>query len=50
MSKPDCDNIAKNINDALNGIVYPDDKQIVCLSVNKFYSANEYVNVKISLL
>ena len=46
--KPDCDNIAKNINDALNGIVYPDDKQITCLTVNKFYSENEYVKVLIS--
>lgn len=45
--KPDCDNIAKNINDALNGIAYSDDKQIVSLSVNKFYSEVEMVNVKI---
>lgn len=48
--KPDCDNIAKNINDALNGIVYPDDKQIVSLTVNKLYSNNEYVRVKINSL
>ena len=48
--KPDCDNIAKNINDALNGIVYPDDKQIACLTVNKFYSESEYVKVLISEL
>ena len=46
--KPDCDNIAKNINDALNGIVYPDDKQIVSLCINKHYSVDEYVNVEIS--
>ena len=46
--KPDCDNIAKNINDSLNGIVYPDDKQIVCLTVNKYYSDNERVEIKIS--
>lgn len=45
--KPDCDNIAKNINDALNGIVYPDDKQIVCLTVNKYYSNQEFVKVVI---
>lgn len=48
--KPDCDNIAKNINDALNGIVYPDDKQIVSLTVNKFYSNCEYVTVKITAI
>lgn len=46
--KPDCDNIAKNINDALNGIAYPDDKQIVSLCVNKHYSLDEYVKVLIS--
>jgi len=46
--KPDCDNIAKNINDALNGIVYPDDKQIVTLTINKYYAANEKVIVAIS--
>lgn len=46
--KPDCDNIAKNINDALNGIAYPDDKQIVSLIVNKYYSRNEYVEISIT--
>lgn len=45
--KPDCDNIAKNINDALNGIVYSDDKQIVSLTVNKFYGNSEQVRIKI---
>lgn len=39
--KPDCDNIAKSILDALNGIAYDDDSQIVELSVSKVYSANE---------
>ena len=36
--RPDCDNIAKNICDALNGIAYPDDKQIVHLLVTKEYT------------
>lgn len=45
--KPDCDNIAKNINDALNGIAYPDDKQIVSLIVTKRYAENEAVKVSI---
>lgn len=45
--KPDCDNISKNILDALNGIVYPDDKQIVELSVAKYYSDTDYVKIKI---
>jgi len=46
--KPDCDNISKNILDALNGIAYPDDKQIVSLSVAKLYGINPYVAVHIS--
>ena len=45
--KPDVDNCTKNIFDALNGIVYPDDKQIVELSVKKFYSETEFVKVRI---
>lgn len=36
--KPDCDNIAKIILDSLNGIAYADDKQIISLSVEKYYS------------
>lgn len=45
--KPDCDNISKNICDALNGIVFADDKQIVSLEVDKYYSENESVIVRI---
>jgi Holliday junction resolvase RusA-like endonuclease len=36
-TKPDVDNLAKIILDAMNGIVYHDDKQIVCLTVRKRY-------------
>lgn len=36
--KPDADNVAKAICDALNKIAYADDSQIVSLEVNKFYS------------
>lgn len=46
--KPDCDNIAKNINDALNGLAFPDDKQIVTLTVRKWYNDSEKVMVRIS--
>lgn len=45
--KPDCDNISKNILDALNGIAYPDDKQIVELTIKKYYGNSDLVNVKI---
>lgn len=37
VTKPDADNFAKVI-DALNGIVWPDDNQVVELKVEKFYS------------
>ena len=45
--KPDCDNISKNILDALNGIAYPDDKQIVELTIKKYYGNSDMVNVRI---
>ena len=37
-SRPDCDNLAKSICDALNGIAWLDDKQIVALDVRKIYA------------
>ena len=46
--KPDCDNIAKIICDALNGVAYDDDKQIVALKVTKIYSAEPRVLVWVS--
>ena len=36
--KPDADNIGKVVLDALNGIAYEDDKQVVDLRVSKQYS------------
>lgn len=41
--KPDCDNIAKIVLDALNGIAYDDDSQIVNLEVQKEYSSEAKV-------
>ena len=37
-TKPDCDNIIKGVLDALNGVAYYDDKQVVCVCCNKYYS------------
>lgn len=34
--KPDADNIAKAVLDALNGVAYADDKQVVILESRKF--------------
>lgn len=45
--KPDCDNIAKILLDAMTGIVYEDDKQIVKLSVEKYYDEVPRVEVAI---
>ena len=46
--KPDFDNIGKIICDALNGIAYRDDAQIVDALVRKFYSDIPRVIVEIS--
>lgn len=43
--KPDYDNIAKIITDALNGVAYKDDAQIVSAEIHKRYSAKPCVYV-----
>lgn len=45
VKKPDVDNIAKIILDALNGVAYDDDKQITRLVVVKKYSSIPRVEV-----
>lgn len=45
--KPDTDNIAKICLDALNGIAYHDDAQIVVLQVTKLYSDEPRVVVRL---
>lgn len=45
--KPDADNIAKSILDALNGIAYDDDAQVVSLTVEKTYGDEECVIVNL---
>lgn len=47
VKKPDIDNIAKIILDALNKLAFNDDNQIIKLSVEKIYSEEEKVYVKI---
>jgi Holliday junction resolvase RusA-like endonuclease len=46
-TKPDLDNIAKIIMDALAGVAYEDDKQITSCSINKLYSDEPKVIVNI---
>jgi Holliday junction resolvase RusA-like endonuclease len=47
-SKPDIDNVIKGIFDAMNEIVFVDDKQIVQLYVEKIYSTIAQAKVKIT--
>jgi Holliday junction resolvase RusA-like endonuclease len=46
--KPDLDNIIKIISDALNGIAYKDDSQIVGCYISKWYSNEPRVEVEIA--
>lgn len=47
--KPDCDNVAKAVLDALNGLAFHDDSAIAKLVVEKTYTdANPYVGVTLS--
>ena len=50
ITKPDVTNIAKGIEDALNGIIYKDDSQIVDLHISKYYSDRPRVEVQIKEL
>lgn len=43
--KPDLDNVAKAVLDALNGVIYVDDKQVVRLVAEKKYSFDPRVEV-----
>jgi Holliday junction resolvase RusA-like endonuclease len=45
--KPDLDNCVKSLCDAINGIVWHDDKQVVEVTVKKFYSDRPRANVSI---
>lgn len=46
-TKPDCDNVAKLVLDAMNGIVYADDKQIARLMVEKHYAETARTEVRV---
>ena len=49
-SKPDIDNVVKAIFDAINGVVWKDDVQVVALTVKKRYSLVPGVAVRIDPL
>lgn len=46
--QPDWDNMAKSITDALNGLAYKDDNQIVEAHVYKYFSDDPRAEVEIS--
>jgi len=47
MKKPDLDNIAKCICDALNKVAYDDDSQIVFLQISKSYAEVEKLEITV---
>lgn len=50
VKKPDLDNIAKIILDALNHVAWQDDKQVVCMVLTKKYAVVPCVSVGIHYL
>ena len=47
VSRPDVDNYAKNILDALNGVVWADDSAVVSLTCTKVYSDDPRAVVRV---
>ena len=47
VKRPDWDNVGKIVTDALNGVAYDDDSQIVSASVEKYYSEEPRTEIKI---
>ena len=48
LKKPDADNILKAVLDALNGVAYRDDSQVVEATVKKYYSKIPHIDVFIT--
>ena len=49
VKKPDCDNVIKIVADALNGLAYDDDCQIVAVSCEKWFGEEPRVEVEIGI-
>jgi Holliday junction resolvase RusA-like endonuclease len=45
IKKPDASNVLKSVEDAMNGVIYKDDSQIVNIHVSKVYSSVSGVDV-----
>jgi crossover junction endodeoxyribonuclease RusA len=48
-TKPDCDKLARGLADALTGIVYTDDAQIVELRVEKLFGTPERTEIEAAI-
>lgn len=48
--KPDWDNLGKIVSDALNGIVYLDDKQVASASIEKWYGPRPECEVVVTTI
>ena len=46
-TRPDLDNLTKLVKDAMNGIFYIDDSQVVGMKCEKFYSETPRIEVKL---
>lgn len=47
LTKPDLDNIIKQVSDACNGVVYKDDNQIYSINAMKYFSETPRIQVVI---
>ena len=47
-TKPDVDNMAKGVKDALSGVIWRDDAQVVELTVRKVYASSGFVEVEVA--
>lgn len=47
LQRPDLDNVVKIVKDALNGIAYKDDSQVVVEYGNKMWGASERIEVTV---
>ncbi len=48
VKKPDIDNVVKIVCDALNGLAYSDDKQIIDIEAHKEYAQDARVEIRIA--
>lgn len=49
-TKPDIDNYIKQVLDALNGLVWEDDAQVVTIRAGKFYNEKPRLEIEISIV